>query len=219
MKRKKVSTPAQWILGLVLAIFLLSSAIILVVNLRPLYYSLIEPLKLTESSGLSPEQIRANYDALIDYNSIFYSGALHFPDLIMSEEGQIHFVEVKGIFVFLQIAAMTSGVLLLFFGASKLRKKEPQFLKTGALLSLLIPAIVSALIAVNWDNAFVLMHKLLFDNDYWIFDAAQDPVIRILPDTFFLYSALAIVGLVLLGAVFSYFLYRLILRKDRSFDN
>ncbi|MDO5688619.1 MAG: TIGR01906 family membrane protein [Tissierellia bacterium] len=219
MKRKKVSTPAQWILGLVLAIFLLSSAIILVVNLRPLYYSLIEPLKLTESSGLSPEQIRANYDALIDYNSIFYSGALHFPDLAMSEEGRIHFVEVKEIFVFLQIAAMVSGVLLLFFGASKLRKKEPQFLKTGALLSLLIPAIVSALIAVNWDNAFVLMHKLLFDNDYWIFDAAKDPVIHILPDTFFLYSALAIVGLVLLGAVFSYFLYRLILRKDRSFDN
>ena len=42
------------------------------------------------------------------------------------------------------------------------------------------------------------MHRIFFRNDYWIFDAETDPVIRMLPEEFFLHCGLLIILLVLL---------------------
>ena len=41
------------------------------------------------------KDIRSNYDALIDYNSLFNHQPLKFPTCAMSESGRIHFEEVK----------------------------------------------------------------------------------------------------------------------------
>ena len=64
-----------------------------------------------------------------------------------------------------------------------------------------LPAVVGAFVAVNWDSAFVLFHRIAFDNDYWLFDPATDPVITMLPDAFFLHCALLILGGILLGSL------------------
>ena len=60
----------------------------------------------------------------------------------------------------------------------------------------------------NGDRFFVLFHKLFFNNDYWIFDETTDPVIRILPDGFFLHCAFMILFLIILGSVICLFCYR-----------
>ena len=51
---------------------------------------------------------------------------------------------------------------------------------------------------MNWDLAFVLMHKILFRNDFWIFDAQTDPIIKILPDTFFMHCGILIMALLVI---------------------
>ena len=60
---------------------------------------------------------------------------------------------------------------------------------------------------------FVLFHKILFRNDYWIFDPACDPVITILPDAYFLHAAALILLCVLAASLFSLLLFRLLRRK------
>ena len=57
-------------------------------------------LHITELSGREEKDIRSNYDALIDYNSLFNHQPLKFPTCAMSESGRIHFEEVKKIFDF-----------------------------------------------------------------------------------------------------------------------
>ncbi len=52
-------------------LFFISFSVVLVLNFRPLYYHDIEALGIVESSGISEEDIRTNYDTLISYNSIF----------------------------------------------------------------------------------------------------------------------------------------------------
>ena len=37
-----------------------------------------------------------------------------------------------------------------------------------------------------FDQAFVAFHRLLFDNELWLFDPRLDPVIWILPQSYFL---------------------------------
>ena len=63
-------------------------------------YADIQNLHITELSGREEKDIRSNYDALIDYNSLFNHQPLKFPTCAMSESGRIHFEEVKKIFDF-----------------------------------------------------------------------------------------------------------------------
>lgn len=200
-------TISNWILALIYMLFIISCSVTLTLNFRPLYYFDIDHLNISELSGLPKEEIKENYDALIDYNVLPGKSELKFPTLAMSEPGRIHFVEVKRIFV----AFEAIGVITLVLGIAgtmwKRKRKEFGFLKIAGILTVAVPAVLGIFIAANWDKAFVTFHHIFFNNDYWIFDPAKDPVITILPDTFFLHCAVMILGGVVLGALISVFCY------------
>ena len=84
-------------------LFCLSLSVVLILNFRPLYVYEMKSENLASVSSMTEEEILEEYDALIRYNSLFYRGELTFPSLPMSEEGRIHFEEVKGIFDGIQI--------------------------------------------------------------------------------------------------------------------
>ena len=72
---KKKAHPVTFlniIIGILFLIFLISLGLIVAINFRPLYYANIKWLNLEASTGLSPNIIRLNYDALIDYLSQHY---------------------------------------------------------------------------------------------------------------------------------------------------
>ena len=180
---------------------IISVSVIVTLNFRPLYYFDIDYFDLVEKTGYSEEMIRENYDTLIDYNNFFYKGELEFPSLPMSEQGRIHFVEVKNIFVFIQIILFPISLLGSIAGILALKKQKPTYLALTSVLSLALPAVLGLLIALNWDRFFVLFHEIFFNNDYWIFDYTTDPVIRILPDGFFMHSAIMILLLIVIGSL------------------
>ena len=68
-------------IGLLLMLVIIGISVTFILYFKPLYYSLIEPLKLPGIKGLSYEQIKENYDTLINYNSFFGSNVLSFPYL------------------------------------------------------------------------------------------------------------------------------------------
>jgi len=206
--RKRYSLVSNIILATILSFLIISSSVVFTLNFRPLYYFDINYLNIPESSGLSEEIIKANYDALIDYNSIFHSGRLEFPSLIMSESGEVHFIEVKNIFVAVQILFIITLILSIAGIIYQRRQKDFQYLKYTAVLTLAIPAVLGAVIGLNWEKSFVVFHQIFFNNDYWIFDAVTDPVITILPDTFFFHSAVMILFIILLGSGLCYFIFR-----------
>ena len=49
-------------------------------------------------SGFSENEIKLNYDYLIDYNLNKNVGEFNLPTIKYSEEGKIHFEEVRNIF-------------------------------------------------------------------------------------------------------------------------
>ena len=96
------------------------------------------------------------------------------------------------------------------------RKKNTEYLLLAGILTVGIPAVLAAFIAMNWNKVFVLFHKLIFNNDYWIFDPRTDPVIMILPDAFFMHCALLILALVVLGSALCLLLYGIAKRKKKE---
>ena len=196
-----------------LTLCLICLAVVITLNFRPLYYFDIGYFNLVERTGYTEEIIRENYDVLIDYNSVFYKGSLEFPTLPMSEEGRIHFVEVKEIFVFFQAVLFPVALIGSIFGIFALKKQKPTYLLLTSVLSIAIPSVLGFLIAMNWNRFFVLFHELFFNNDYWIFDYRTDPIILFLPDGYFMHCAIMILLLILVGSLSCFILYKYQLRK------
>ncbi|EGT3617546.1 TIGR01906 family membrane protein, partial [Clostridium perfringens] len=54
---------------------------------------------------------------------------------------------------------------------------------------------------------FTLFHKVFFNNDYWIFDPKKDPIITVLPESYFLFLASFVIFLVIVFAILSKIFY------------
>lgn len=185
--------------GFLFLFFFIGIGLNIAIFFRPLYHFDIGFLDLESYSGFSKKQILENYNALIDYCSPFFYGELTFPSMKISVQALQHFVEVKQLFLLFDGLALLSGVGLLvqIILRKKHAAKNPSWLLTGSVTSMIAPVFVGLLCAICWDKAFVWFHKIAFRNDYWIFDWYEDEVIRILPDTFFLQCAGMIVGVVI----------------------
>jgi len=194
MKKEQWLTPLNIIAAILIAILVISATVTFTLFDRGAYARMQERINLPEAAGVSEQELLANYNALIDYNSVFFTGPLEFPTFAMSAEGRAHFEEVKAIFSVLQISMLVSAAFLSLLCVMLLRKRRYLFLALGGILALAIPAAIACVMAaVGWDRFFVLFHELFFNNDFWVFNEQSDPIILILPDAFFLNCLMRIV--------------------------
>ncbi|MBP3322552.1 MAG: TIGR01906 family membrane protein [Clostridia bacterium] len=215
-KGKWYHTALQCLLALAFFLLFVSSSVFLTLACKPLYYLDIELLNIEEHSGFEKEEIKENYNALIDYNLPLSDGELIFPgENMMSETAKIHFEEVKDIFDLFKVVALVmlplciAGVYYFYF------KKMYNYLLYAGVTTLVLPTVVGGLIALNWEKVFLLFHQIAFDNDYWVFDYYEDQVIRILPSAFFMHCAIMIVALVFIGGGICTFLYFFLRKRER----
>lgn len=208
----------NWLLAVIGFGVLVSGAVVLTLHMRGIYYSEISRQNLEQITGLTEEQIRTNYDVLIDYN-LMTKGVerLEFPDFPMSETGRIHFEEVKDIFTGIQYMGLICGPLFLAGLIWKLPRGDFKCLKYLSLLTILVPSALGPMIAFFWRTFFLAFHRLFFRNDYWIFDEKTDPVINILPDSFFFKCAVVILLLIVAGGAASALIYHFMERGRKSF--
>lgn len=203
----------EYLYALINSLMIISGSVILGLNIRLLYYfniPRIQALNEEYSGGL----IRSNYDILIDYLNPFYRGKLQLDGLAMSPQGEFHFYEVKVIFDLIYILFAVTLILSLFIYMRQRRERELVYMKRAAILTFIIPVILGIPFIVDFSRAFVIFHEIAFSNDYWIFDPRIDPVIKILPEWFFMYAAFLILILMLLSAVLFYVIGSRSMRKS-----
>lgn len=196
------------VLALLLTICIICFAVIVTVFFKQLYYFDIDYLNITKYTGLSKDVIKENYDILIQYQSIFFQGDLNMPDFVMSTTGRIHFEEVKRVFEVIQMTFAVTAVISGLMIYSNLKQREYRFLQLTSLFSVGIPTIIGFFAALDFDRAFVIFHNIVFRNNYWIFDYTTDPVITILPESFFMHCFMMIIFIVIFISVVMYWLYK-----------
>lgn len=202
----KESKPLSVCCSVLLALAVLSGAIAAPLLIRGFYYVQIEPLGLPAESGLTAAEIRAAFDAVMDYclglRPDFSAGVLPY-----SADGAAHFADVRALFL-LDLRVLCAALALLAAAwltarlrrlrAHRFRGRGPGFYAACGLGGLFVLLAVPC--AVDFDWAFAAFHALFFPGkDNWLFDPATDPVIGILPETFFLRCAVLILALLLLG--------------------
>ncbi|MGX7109423.1 TIGR01906 family membrane protein [Facklamia miroungae] len=173
----------------------LTGAIALTVILSPWIYRIFNYFfKLHENVGLTSEQLNQNYQAIINYLIHPLLRQFHLPDFASSVGGVQHFAEVKFL---IQLTLMATFLLffLVVFDVFRIRKQRRRvfYFKPYLFLCYLLPLGVMFLAVVAFDKVFILFHQLFFRNELWLFDPLKDPIINVLPDTYFFVLLLVVI--------------------------
>lgn len=196
------------------------SFIALIVNFtlifKPLYYMDINVLNIEESSGLNKNELKANYDYVITYLTQNKTEEFILPTLPSSDNGKIHFKEVKVIFDKLKIMLALSILISIIGVIINNRHKKIGYLLTSSILLLVLPITLLIPFLINFDKSFTAFHKIFFNNDYWLFDVNYDPIITILPQDFFFHCALLIISLIIVTSIIFRRIYKVQYKKLHS---
>ncbi len=188
-------------------------SVILTLNISPILYSLFIKLnKVPNYNNLSREEILNDYNNIINYLNSPQEEVLKFKNFKISPIGEFHFLEVKEIFSSIYLICLACLILgiILFILLKKFKLKislkafniffyEVLFIFLGLILSFYL----------NFSKVFTLFHKIFFNNDYWIFDPKKDPIINVLPESYFLFLAVFILFLVMILSITSKIFYTL----------
>ena len=209
MSTKRTAHKLGNVLCVVATVLLVVAAAIAVpILLRPFYYMQIGPLRLERSTGLERAVIRQAYDEVMDYLVLgrpFGTGQLAY-----SAAGKSHFEDCRGLFVLdFWVIGVTVGLLLLLWALRALARRGQPSLSVPRQRQGHLPVFWAAVLccalfvalavwgAVSFDSLFTAFHRVFFPGKTnWVFDPAQDAIINILPQRFFLHCAALIVGII-----------------------
>lgn len=109
-----------------------------------------------------------------------------------------HMEDVRGLFLGamkLRTACLAMAViliLLLFLLKADVKRVLPRTLLAGSGLFLLVMAGLAAIISTDFDKYFIIFHKIFFHNNLWMLDPNTDLLINIVPEPFFMDTALRV---------------------------
>lgn len=192
-------------IGILFLIFFISLGLTVAIFFRPFYYMGME--RISAETGAPVEMIKENYDALIDWCSPFYEGELDFPSLPESASGVSHFEEVKVIFNIFFVMLFVTPLFLASLIFMQHKRESTSWMLASPVIVCVLPLLIGAACAIDFNRIFVLFHQIVFNNDDWLFSPTEDPIILFLPERFFMQCALIIVGTVLLGCLILLTLY------------
>lgn len=195
-----------------LFLFVVIFSVKIVLNFKALYYFDIKYLNIEKYTTLSKEEIKSLYDYLVYY--VNSTNPIEFkPQLLpFSKEGITHFLEVKNLFIRLNTILFICTILIICSICYGCKYKDFSFLKWCSNLLLSICLLIIGAFTINFDKCFTFMHKLLFNNNYWLLDPKTDPVINILPEEYFYHCALSMLFIIILCSI----LLRIIYYKIKS---
>ena len=108
-----------------------------------------------------------------------------------NEQDRFHMAEVRNLFIGgldLRLGACAAAVLcilILIFLRADWRKIVPRsYWIVLAVIGVLL-AVFAAAAVIDFNAVFVGFHHIFFDNDLWLFDPAEDYMIRMLPEGLF----------------------------------
>lgn len=199
-----------------LFIFILTAAIALTILAIPLYQLSLHWFDIPERVGMTYNQIMENYYAVMEYLHFPWVDTLVFPDFPVSESGAFHFWEVKILF-YINYALLFVSALISFFYLKKLKERKGYWrLVQPFKIAIFVPFILILILAIDFDFMFEMFHKILFNNDAWLFDPRTDPIITVLPQEFFMLTFMFAFVLIEGSFISGYFLSKK--KAERAFQ-
>jgi len=183
-------------------------------------------LGTAQTVGLSEEDLQSVTAVLLNYlrgtaDSLDIEATIaNERRLVFNEREKTHMIDVRALYQ-KGMAVRNGGLILLLagallFGVLGCRSRSQgarrvlgiAFIRgfwAGCLAVLLLLAVLGGAVALDFNNFWVTLHKILFTNDLWLLDPARDILIQIVPEPFFMDFVARIIGEIVLiwGALFA----------------
>ncbi len=138
-----------------------------------------------------------------------------------NEQDRFHMDEVQGLFLgglaIRRMAAVVLAVSLLILLAWKADLKK--ILAGSYQVTVGISGVLILLLGIgisrNFNAVFTKFHEIFFDNDLWLFDPAEDYMIRMLPEGLF-FDMVIRIGALFLGGLLILFICSILAGKKRA---
>lgn len=162
---------------------------------------------------VKPKIIDAEFEKVIDYVN---DDSKEINSNFFNKKEKTHLKDVKEIFSFIKNQIIMYFVLVIMIISYLIYTKQKKELIKGLKLSFYFSAgIVGVLITsilINFQQTFILMHKLIFTNKLWLMNYQTDLLIRMMPNQLFfdLGLKMIITSIILICALYgiNYFLIR-----------
>ncbi|KRK39660.1 TIGR01906 family membrane protein [Levilactobacillus parabrevis] len=191
-----------------LILLLLTLSIFLTINAVWLYRLDIHWLKISQTVQMTPQKIMHNYYQMLGYLELPWVTDLKMSDFPTSFTGMVHFHDVKQLFLVNNVVLLVSIYPAVWYFRRLKRYGERWRLIRPMQVATVIPIVLAAVMAVDFNDFFIDFHKILFRNNDWLFDPSLDPIITALPDTFFLHCFVMAFALFEAGLIWLYWLGR-----------
>lgn len=186
--------------GLIVTLFVLSLSISLPLFIRQFYYWHIDLYNIVEITGVSKENLIFSFNELMDsliFFKPFSEGVFPF-----SEEGKSHFLDCQVLFVLDYVVLIISFVLLVIYLIALRKNKNliyRPFNMSISVIMLFIPLLLIGALGtyalIDLNGAYAFFHKIFFPGkSNWVFDVYKDPIIKALPQEFFINCGILILG-------------------------
>ena len=121
-----------------------------------------------------------------DLGDFFSGGDVDFS--YFNQREITHLSDIKQLFSLLDRAWLLL-IVLLPLAYALARHPDGKGFVLGLGLTALLLAALAAYIALDFEGAFILMHRLLFTNDLWLLNPNTDLLICLMPEDMFMYLA------------------------------
>ena len=186
--------------GLIVTLFVLSLSISLPLFIRQFYYWHIDLYNIVEITGVSKENLILSFNELMDslmFFKPFSEGVFPF-----SEEGKSHFLDCQVLFVLDYVVLIFSFVLLVIYLIALRKNKNliyRPFNMSISVIMLFIPLLLIGALGtyalIDLNGAYTFFHKIFFPGkSNRVFDVYKDPIIKALPQEFFINCGILILG-------------------------
>ena len=208
----------RWVMGYSIALCLLliivSQSIIFPTFFMPFYHWQYERLGVADTVQMEDDELMRVTVELLDYMRNRRDSIADIRAVVAGEERWFfseieikHMVDVLHLYdiafrirniAFFVLLGLVLGMVLLKYKILFVLSRCCREVLVGFLL---LTAMLVGVIAINFERAFDIFHRIFFNNDYWILDPRVDLLINMVPLDFFIHISIFIAALILLSSL------------------
>lgn len=174
-----------WGSFILLVMFLLTLSITLTINSTWVYQLNLKYGNFLPLVNLDAKQMLHNFKQLMNYLNNPFILNLKMDNFYDSSSGLKHFKDVKTLFLINYIILIITCYPSFLF-IKKLYKNKEQWRLIWPLQVIFgLLFFMVTMMLIEFDDFFILFHKILFKNGDWVFYPIQDPIINALPESYF----------------------------------
>lgn len=232
-------SPSRWVYAIIAAVFIIMMLPDMVIQPAKDSRVLAELMQTHADPGT--RHLESSYPHLALHLSDYLFGAKDQPQVqvsgpgldepAFSEQELQHLKDVRSLFRLFQwlrriglVLLFALGILIVAGGKGNGRSRLLPLVSVwqrGVLLAVFFILVLAALVAINFHQAFYLMHRVLFTNDLWLLNPQTDLLIQLMPGKFFVaYAKMAglRLGIILLGALAALTIIKKVLQGREATD-